>query len=578
MRFLAIATVVALVHFALVPAHRISLETPTEQKNLRDWTPIGRATGEELVKITFALKQNNVELLEAYLMEVSNPASAFYGKYLNIEDLTAMVRPSDENIQVVMKFLDDHQVTDYALTPTNDFIVANIPASTAEMMFATPLLKYQHKLLNKFAVKAESTYTVPAQVSKALDFVSGIARLPNTRVKIDHTGSVFRRANFPAPEATPQFLREIYSIPEKAIGGNPKNSQAVTEFLEQYYDPADLNAYFDRFNITRVEVAKVTGENNVKLPGGEATLDIEVILGVAPKVPTWFMSYSGRRNNSEAPSDYNQEPFLDWLIDLTSYEDVPLVHSVSYSDDEEYLPLEFMERVNVELMKAGARGLTILVAAGDDGVGGMRVRNTGKCSKAAPQFPSSSPWVLSIGGTQVGGPNNVEIVSDSKTGSVITTGGGFSDNWPIPEWQAAAVKNFLETNTEVPPESENFFTRTGRAYPDISAIATNYPIVLSGNVVPIGGTSASTPVVAAIVALLNEERLARGQSPMGFINPWLYKVVAQDKSTVQDVVSGDNKCSAYASKCCTYGFSASEGWDAATGLGTPNLANLLKYI
>jgi tripeptidyl-peptidase-1 len=92
-------------------------------------------------------------------------------------------------------------------------------------------------------------------------------------------------------------------------------------------------------------------------------------MAVAPNVGTEFWSFAGLRNNSLPPSNSNQEPFLNWLLTIANTTFPPLVHSVSYDDDESALDRKYTDRCEIEFMKAGVRGISLLFAAGDDGIG-----------------------------------------------------------------------------------------------------------------------------------------------------------------------------------------------------------------
>ena len=122
-----------------------------------------------------------------------------------------------------------------------------------------------------------------------------------------------------------------------------------------------------------------------------------------------------------------------------------------------------------------------------------------------------------------------------------------------------------------PPESVTkggLYNRNGRGYPDVSAIGDNVLIFNNGAPTLIGGTSAAAPVFAAILNRINEERLAAGKTPVGFVNPTLYA----HPEILHDITVGNN------SGCGTAGFYASKGWDPVTGLGTPNYPAMLKQF
>ena len=125
-----------------------------------------------------------------------------------------------------------------------------------------------------------------------------------------------------------------------------------------------------------------------------------------------------------------------------------------------------------------------------------------------------------------------------------------------------------------------FFVRR-RGYPDVSLFAHNYKVMQNGKFVETDGTSASTPVMAAFVSLVNAERLKRGMSTMGWINPFLYQYASE---FAFDITSGYNKCTALfittsgvvTSTCCKEGFNATKGWDPVTGLGSVNYEKFLS--
>jgi hypothetical protein len=147
---------------------------------------------------------------------------------------------------------------------------------------------------------------------------------------------------------------------------------------------------------------------------------------------------------------------------------------------------------------------------------------------------------------------------------VITSGGGFSLFNSLPSWQSTAVNGYFSSNKNNIPSSG--YKTNARGYPDISALGANYFVILNGNGYFVSGTSASAPVVAGMISLVNAARVSRGQSTFGFINPWLY---ANADAVVNDISSGNNFCTTNGF-CCTQGFPASNGWDPVTGLGVIN--------
>lgn len=146
----------------------------------------------------------------------------------------------------------------------------------------------------------------------------------------------------------------------------------------------------------------------------------------------------------------------------------------------------------------------------------------------------------------------------------------FSDTFDIPSYQAAAVAAYkARTDANLPPQA--YWNATGRGYPDVAALGGQknpYCICSGGSFSGVAGTSASCPVVAGVFARLNGLRLKAGKPAMGFLNPFIY----ENPSAFQDVKAGINKASR------NYGFTAVQGWDAATGFGTPDYQALATAV
>jgi len=301
---------------------------------------------------------------------------------------------------------------------------------------------------------------------------------------------------------------------------------------------------------------------------GEANLDVQFIMGVAQGAPTWFWVIDPN----------SQDPFLDWVIALAATKNPPLVHSISYGGIVTEEPLANVFRYNTEMCKFGLRGMTVFVASGDDGVANYGARADSSQCGFNPSFPATSPYVTAVGATQGPESGAPEVACSSATGGVITTGGGFSVNFPRPAYQDVVVSNYLKNGPNVPPT--NLYNSTNRGYPDVALLGLNYEVYIDRFATAVSGTSASTPTFAGMITLINGLRLKAGKPPVGFLNPALYKIAATTKGVFRDVTSGENNCTA-GGPCCQYGFTAAPGWDPLTGLGSVDfeaLKNaLLKY-
>lgn len=403
---------------------------------------------------------------------------------------------------------------------------------------------------------------------------------------------------YTAQTMTVSDVRRLYGVPNHMRNRVAHNSQATANFLNISASTTDALAFQRAMGMRRQPSPKFEGD--VGQPGIEGNIDLQWIQAMGNNVQTTVWSTPGGHNA--------HEPFLDWLISLANTSHPPLVHSVSYGENEEDYSLAYERRANLELAKLGLRGVTIVVATGDTGIQGAAQGPPGtppRCAPFAPVWPASSPYVTSVGATMISNriseicsgnvfamgtnssmpflcpdSNIAEIVCSTRRGAMITSGGGFSERFARPSYQRAAVEEYLE---QIGIQNASLFNRGGRAYPDLSAVGQNVPIVFQGRVVMVGGTSSSSPIVAGLLSLLNGQRLLEGYPPLGFINPLLYKSYELWPEIVQDVVTGNNSggnqlLPESLNRNCPQGFSAEPGWDATTGLGSPNLGEMLKRL
>lgn len=279
----------------------------------------------------------------------------------------------------------------------------------------------------------------------------------------------------------------------------------------------------------------------------EANLDVQYMMAAAPGVPqtVWYTPDSTLI-------------FESWIEAVANDANPPLVHSISYAGIETMMSPSVTDSFNTEAMKLGVQGVTIFAASGDDGVSNFLSRQGYPCAYR-PSFPATSPYVTAVGATQGGVTGGDEVACSSSTGAQITTGGGFSTLFAAPAWQQKAISNYFSTAQSPEPG----YNEKGRGYPDVAMVGTDYQVVIGGSLYKVSGTSASTPVVAAMASLVNARRLSKGLPALGFINPQLYAAA----SNFTDITSGENNCDASGS-CCSVGFYAAAGWDPLTVLGS----------
>ncbi len=231
----------------------------------------------------------------------------------------------------------------------------------------------------------------------------------------------------------------------------------------------------------------------------------------------------------------------------------PSVISISWGGAESEWTPQALNAFNAAFHDAALLGISVCAAAGDDGSSDGETDG-----KNHVDFPASSPWVLACGGTKLVSSNGAiqseTVWNDGANGGA--TGGGVSSHFSKPAYQAAV-------NVPKPTGTAN---TTGRGVPDVAGVAdpdTGYSILVDGQQGVVGGTSAVAPLWAALIALLNQQL---GKN-IGWFQPALYGTITQHKA-LHDITSGTNGA-----------YKAGPGWDACTGLGSPNgmaILNVLK--
>lgn len=536
-----------------------------------EWKFIHRSHPNNAISLVFAVKQRNVDMLDDLLMQVSDPTSPRYGQHLSFEQVGEIFR-DDDAVNTVESWLSANGVT-YETTPNGEFITASLSVAQAEKLLGEDVTMF-HAFVSaqtQNTIHRTAEFSLPTEVAAAVDFVEHTVQFPSALPPTITTKAI------PGSAATgnvdPALLQKFYNIPNDVSGAVQGNNMAVFEALGQNYNPTDLAAFQKQFNLHTTPISKVVGPNTpficVLQPNScvEATLDVEYMLAIAQGVPTWFWSIKGT----------DQTPFVDWAVAVAGTSDAPWVHSISYGGVENTEDPVNANRFNTEIGKLGLRGISVFIASGDDGVANFPARQDPTKCGFFPSFPATSPYVTAVGATQGPEDGKTEIACTSATGGGITTGGGFSDYFPQPSYQADAVSAYLKSGVKLPPSGQ--FNATGRAYPDVAMMGHNYEIVINGQTFTGSGTSASTPVFAGVVALVNGQRLASGKPTLGFLNPALYKAAVDQPSIFNDVTSGENNCAAGPNPdCCTYGFTAAKGFDPLTGHGSVKFDQFSKYF
>ncbi|CAO3565316.1 unnamed protein product [Mortierella alpina] len=262
---------------------------------------------------------------------------------------------------------------------------------------------------------------------------------------------------------------DLYNIKAVDLRDNYHTAIGIAGFLNEYGNRADLQAFLERSqpnfvgrNYTTILVNE--GLDDQSKPGGEANLVIQYIAGLTIPDAVTYYSVGGSPpyipdlltpNNTNEP----YEEFLEYLLNPDQTTKIPEVISISYGDKEQTVPKNYAERVCNQFAQLGARGTTVLVSSGDDGVGDSSLdpfdhkcfSNDGKnTTRFQPEFPAGCPFVTTVSAT----------VGTSHETGVLFSGGGFSEYFKQLAWQSDKIQAYL---TGAPETYEGLYNPEGRA-------------------------------------------------------------------------------------------------------------------
>jgi kumamolisin len=511
----------------------------SERKPLAGAKRTGPAQPDERLEVSVVLRQSATAALQDRIERLNKGDTSLAP--MTREAFAASHGAAKADIAAVERFAAQHHLTVVSSSAPRRTVVLAGTVANFQDAFGVTLGNYEH---------AEGSYrgregviTLPPELKDIVQAVMGLDNRPQARAHFRG----LRRAATPAAAPvsyTPTMIASIYGFPEGTGAGQ---TIGIIE-LGGGTRAADLKTYFESLGMAPPSLVSVSvdhGRNHASGgangPDGEVMLDIEVAGAVAPgaKLVAYFSP------NTDAG-------FLDAVT--TAIHDTthkPSVISISWGGPESSWTAQAITAFDQAFQDAAALGVTVCVAAGDNGSGDGVTDGANHVD-----FPASSPHVLACGGTSLQASGNAisseTVWNDGANGGA--GGGGISTAFTtVPTWQSG-LSAALTAGGSV--------ALTGRGVPDVAGDAdpeTGYQVRVDGSNTVIGGTSAVAPLWAGLIARLNASR----GTPLGFVNPLLYGAPA----AFNDIVSGNN--GAYA---------AAKGWDACTGLGSPIGAALAKLL
>ncbi|KAK7926816.1 tripeptidyl-peptidase sed3 [Apiospora marii] len=561
------------------------------EKLPQGWEFERKADVEDSMTLSIHLRQPRMAALRSRLDLISDPDHADYGSHLTREELDLYCAPNPAAVESVTAWLRSNGVDKLKLKGSSINFAAPVVVINALLKAEVAEYSFEGSMTSLRSLH----HSVPAHLADEIDLVHPISHFtppvqrrasPQSTAQTPGVGS---RQDQECPSSvTPGCLRKLFKLP--ALPNEDRDSPlariGIAGFLDQYVHYADTDIFFQKYapyvtttnsssnsSSSSFDVVLVNGGQNPQLPssgaGTEASLDVEYAVALSWPARVTYFSVGGRGvklDDQGAPSlRSDNEPYLELLEHLLALPDssphFPHVLSVSYADDEQSVPRAYAERVCDLFAQLAARGTTTVVATGDGGV-----RGTGQVTQCVsndgegrpmfiPTFPASCPYVTAVGATLASGGPPFEAASFSA--------GGFSNYFRTPRWQRRDAASYVAA---MGPSHAGFYNASGRAAPDLSTIGINYLIQWAGLQTSILGTSASTPVVAALVALIDEARLRAGKPSLGWLNPALYTSAAV-RAALDDVVGGTSRQCVYHDDV-EFGYEATKGYDCVTGIGS----------
>jgi kumamolisin len=497
-----------------IPKDRIPLQG-SERAIARNAKYVGAADPDETVEITVRLRAKNIAK--------SSPGAH---SHLSREEYEKRYSASDSDIRAVEDFAHEHELAVVGTDAAQRAVILRGTVAQMSAAFGVELRQYDHPQ-GRYRGRTGPVY-IPAHLENIVTGVFGLDNRPQAKPHFRVRPSRgIATAKASQPSFTPIQVAKAYQFPTDTNGTG--QCIAIIE-LGGGYCTADLARYFKSIgasNPPRVTAISIGGGLNQPTgdpsgADGEVMLDIEVAGAVAPgaSIAVYFAP------NTDAG-------FLNAITTAVhDKKNNPSVVSISWGGPESSWTQQALDAYNEALQAAATIGVTVCIATGDDGA-----TDGVADGQKHVDFPASSPWALACGGTKLTleGGNPSDVVWNELAKGEGATGGGYSAYFDRPDYQNKTV------------------TQPQRGIPDLAGDAdpeTGYQVLIDGQSAVVAGTSAVAPLMAALIASINQKT----GTPVGFINPTIY----QHQDAFRDVISGNNE-----------GEVAGPGWDACSGMGVP---------
>jgi subtilase family serine protease len=535
------------------------------------------------LQATVTLEPASQTALEQYATDVSTPGNALYQHFLTNAEFSAQFAPSTSTVAEVEGVLQRDGLSPSAVSADHLAIKVSGSAAQFSRAFDTGFVRYQ---LPSGRVAYANT-VAPLIPGSIVNAVQGVIGLDNIALAHPQTATVAPGSAGAA--ASPQVVTGGPQPCAAAKTAGPSNDALTADQLASAYSfsslyhaadfgagktiamyelqtnlPSDIAAYQTCYGTNAaVKYVKVDGGSGRVAAGVEATLDIQVAIGLAPKAS--ILVYQGPNTSNGAYDTYNS---------IISQDKVQVL-STSWGTCEPQQGRSAALAENTLFQESATKGISVVDAAGDLGS-----EDCGTNALAIDD-PGDQPFVTVVGGTKLTklGPPPTEIVWNERANGAGAGGGGISTFFDMPTYQSGAPASLHVINAH---SSGTLCGAAKGSYcreePDVTADAdpyTGYVVYVGGSWTGVGGTSAAAPLFASLLTLTNASTSCAGTA-IGFANPALYTIAGSSsyKADFYDITSGNNDYTGTNHSL----YPAGPGYDMASGLGAPNGANLPKAL
>jgi subtilase family serine protease len=498
---------------------------------------VGAARGSERIDFGLLLHVPGARRLNSSLAGIEDPRSPSFHHFIAPGTFGVRFGLSNAQLAGLERAVRARKLLVTATYPQRTELAVSGTVQTVQRLFGVHLLAYQDRAGHQY-VAPTSSPQVPAAFAGSVDGVFGLDTRPRWQPR-----------DVPLGGLTPNVAATAYDISALHNAGFTGQGERIAVISFSAFDPSDPAAFAAKYGISGPEprVVPVDGGTNDTSGATETNLDVDVIREIAPGAQ--ILVY-------EAPN--SSSSYADMINRIVADRSSDIISS-SWGLCE--LGLDPTERAaeSRALSAAVAAGVSMFAASGDSGAYDCQQGDLTD-HRLSVDWPASSANAISVGGTRLyigaDGSYQRETAWEDQL-SAAGGGGGVSTGDARPSWQSGTGVRSNISNGR-------------RQVPDVSADAdpgTPWSIYARGQPGDVGGTSAAAPFWAASMLLITQYAAGQGVGRLGYVNPILYALASspQPFAPLHDVTGGGNRF-----------YPAGTGWDAATGLGSPDVYALAR--